>query len=144
MHHNAGGGAMRNAAGAGYVHGAHKAMTRRCAGEQRARQRSTPNPVYGGGRTRATMRYLGELSAHGAVDVRQRDETDPLDVDALLGVPQPSVQVYCCGPESLLSAVETRCAASASGLHVERFAPKVMDRRHGSTRSLRFGTPNPL
>jgi hypothetical protein len=45
-------------------------LARRCAGEQRAGQRSTPNPVYGGGRTRATMRYLAELSAHGAAPNR--------------------------------------------------------------------------
>lgn len=88
--------------------------------------------VYGG-RTRASMAYLPELaalSAHGAVDVRPQDETGPLDLDALLGVPRPGVQVYCCGPESLLAAAEDRCAAWPSGsLHVERFAAKPVDPR---------------
>ena len=43
--------------------------------------------------------------------VRPQDETGLLDLDTLLGTPQPDTLVYCCGPEPLLAAVEQRCAA---------------------------------
>lgn len=106
--------------------------------------------VYGG-RTRASMAYrreLGELaaqSAHGTIDVCPQDETGLLDLDQLLQRPAgsartadpqtaarefgiPGSAVYCCGPESLLSAVEKHCAAWPLGtLHVERFAAAPPD-----------------
>jgi ferredoxin-NADP reductase len=88
--------------------------------------------VYGG-RNRASMAYLPELealSAHGTVEVRPQNETGLLDLDALLGIPQHGTQVYCCGPESLLAAVERHCAAWPSdALRVERFAAKPIDPR---------------
>ncbi len=79
-----------------------------------------------GGRRRASMAFLDELSAYGdRVSVRPQDETGLLDLDALLGTSRPETLVYCCGPESLLAAVEARCAAwPARSLHVERFAPR--------------------
>jgi ferredoxin-NADP reductase len=81
--------------------------------------------VYGG-RQRSSMAFLDELARHGdRVSVRPQDETGLLDLDGLLGTPQPGTRVYCCGPEPLLAAVEQRCAAWPAGsLHVERFAPK--------------------
>jgi ferredoxin-NADP reductase len=81
--------------------------------------------VYGG-RVRASMAFLDELACHGdRVSVRPQDDTGLLDLDGLLGTPQPDTRVYCCGPEPLLAAVEQRCAGWAPGsLHVERFSPK--------------------
>jgi len=81
--------------------------------------------VYGG-RQRASMAFLDELATHGErVSVRPQDETGLLDLDTLLGAPQPDTLVYCCGPEPLLAAVEARCAAWPSrALHVERFAAR--------------------
>jgi cytochrome P450/ferredoxin-NADP reductase len=81
--------------------------------------------VYGG-RHRASMAFLDELAGYGdRVSVRPQDETGLLDLDALLGTPQPDTLVYCCGPEPLLAAVEQRCAGWPRGaLHVERFAPR--------------------
>jgi ferredoxin-NADP reductase len=81
--------------------------------------------VYGG-RRRASMAFLDELAGYGdRVSVRPQDETGLLDLDALLGTPQPDTLVYCCGPEPLLAAVEQRCAGWPRGaLHVERFAPR--------------------
>jgi ferredoxin-NADP reductase len=81
--------------------------------------------VYGG-RRRASMAFLDELARYGdRVSVRPQDETGLLDLDALLGTPQPDTLVYCCGPEPLLAAVEQRCAGWPRGaLHVERFAPR--------------------
>jgi ferredoxin-NADP reductase len=82
-----------------------------------------------GGRTRASMAYLPELAALGGdVAVRPQNETGPLDLDTLPGVPETGTHLYCCGPESLLTAVEARCAAWPKGsLHTERFTPKAHD-----------------
>jgi cytochrome P450/ferredoxin-NADP reductase len=83
--------------------------------------------VYGG-RQRTSMAFLDELAAYGdRVSVRPQDETGLLDLDSLLGEPQPGTKVYCCGPEPLLAAVEERCKAwPARSLHVERFVPKAL------------------
>jgi ferredoxin len=72
------------------------------------------------------MAFLDELAGHGdRVTVCPQDETGLLDLDSLLGTPQPDTLVYCCGPEPLLAAVERSCAAwPARSLHVERFAPR--------------------
>ena len=60
-----------------------------------------------GGRRRASMAFLGELARYGSrVTVAPQDETGLLDLDSLLGTPQPGTLVYCCGPEPLLTAVE--------------------------------------
>lgn len=81
--------------------------------------------VYGG-RTRPSMAFLDELAGYGdRVSVQPQDEVGLLDLESLLGAPQPDTLVYCCGPEPLLAAVEQRCASWPSGsLHVERFAPR--------------------
>jgi ferredoxin-NADP reductase len=76
-----------------------------------------------GGRTRDAMAFRAELCASygDRVTVFPQDETGLLDLDALLGGPPPGTEVYCCGPEPLLAAVEERCPAAS--LHVERFTP---------------------
>jgi len=83
--------------------------------------------VYGG-RQRTSMAFLDELAAHGdRVVVRPQEEYGLLDLDSLLGQPQPDTKVYCCGPEPLLAAVEQRCATwPKRSLHVERFVPKPL------------------
>ncbi|MEG9518321.1 PDR/VanB family oxidoreductase [Saccharopolyspora indica] len=84
-----------------------------------------------GGRTRASMAYREFLEAEypGHVEVYPMDEVGLLDLDALLAEPGSSCDdkvVYCCGPEGLLTAVETACADWPQGsLHIERFAPKA-------------------
>ena len=82
-----------------------------------------------GGRSRASMAFVDELAAYGdRVQLWPQDERGLLDLDALLGEPQPGTAVYTCGPEGLLSAVEQRCAGWPAGaLHVERFAAKPVD-----------------
>ena len=81
--------------------------------------------VYGG-RQRASMAFLDELACYGdRVSVRPQDETGLLDLETLLGTPQPDMLVYCCGPEPLLAAVERQVTAwPPRSLHVERFAPR--------------------
>jgi ferredoxin len=48
-----------------------------------------------------------------------------VDLDGWLGEPQSGLQIYCCGPEPLLAAVESLCRDWPEGtLQVERFAPR--------------------
>jgi ferredoxin-NADP reductase len=76
-----------------------------------------------GGRTRDAMAFRAELcrSYGDRVSVFPQDEAGLLDLDALLAGPPPGTEVYCCGPEPLLAAMEERCPAGS--LHVERFTP---------------------
>ncbi|MCM2389243.1 PDR/VanB family oxidoreductase [Streptomyces albipurpureus] len=84
-----------------------------------------------GGRSRASMAFLGELAGYGdRVRVSARDERGRLPLAAALAEANASapahepVAVYCCGPEGLLDALDEQCAGR-SGLrpHVERFKP---------------------
>ncbi|GAA3162664.1 PDR/VanB family oxidoreductase [Blastococcus jejuensis] len=83
--------------------------------------------LHYGGRSLRSMAFLEALEeATGSrVTLHPQDEVGLIDLDRLIGTPQPDTLVYCCGPEPLLLAVEQRCAAWPAGtLHVERFAPK--------------------
>ena len=77
-----------------------------------------------GGRTASSMAFTDELARYGdRVTVHPQDTHGLLDLDTLLGTPQPDTLVYVCGPEALLKAVEERMAAWPEGsLHLERFA----------------------
>jgi len=81
--------------------------------------------VYGG-RRRASLAFLGELGRHGSrVTIHPEDELGLLPLERLLADPRPGIVVYCCGPERLLVAAETRCSSWPDGsFHCERFAPK--------------------
>jgi ferredoxin len=72
------------------------------------------------------MAVVDALRAHGErVAICPQDETGLLDLDAVLGAPREDTLVYCCGPEALVSAVETACAPwPTSTLHIERFSAK--------------------
>jgi len=89
-------------------------------------RRGVPWSLVYGGRQRASMAFLDDLSGYGdRVRLWPQDEQGMLDLAEVLGEPRPDTLVYCCGPEGLLSAVEAQCAAWPPGaLHVERFAPK--------------------
>ncbi|GAA5190258.1 PDR/VanB family oxidoreductase [Rugosimonospora acidiphila] len=80
--------------------------------------------VYGG-RTRASMAFLDALADSANVSIVPQDEAGLIDLDAVLGRPVAGTAIYCCGPESLLAAVESRCRDWPPGvLHVERFAAR--------------------
>jgi ferredoxin-NADP reductase len=85
--------------------------------------------LHYGGRRRTSMAFVDELAAYGdRVELWPEDERGMLDLDGVLGTPQPGALVYTCGPEGLLQAVEARCAAWPPGaLHVERFAAKPLE-----------------
>jgi ferredoxin-NADP reductase len=85
--------------------------------------------VYGG-RRRASMAFRRELlAAYGArVTVCPQDEVGLLDLDALLGGLDDDTELYCCGPEPLLAAVERhRAASGARPPRVERFSARQDD-----------------
>lgn len=67
-----------------------------------------------GGRTSESMAFLPELAAYGDRVCARPDLIDLSDMD--------DSEVYCCGPEPLLAAVEARC--DSTRLHVERFTPR--------------------
>ena len=68
------------------------------------------------------MAFLGELAAQGEVagcggqvTICPQDECGLLDLDTVLGAPEPGTAVYCCGPAPLLAAAEVRCCLLAAG-----------------------------
>ncbi|WP_175412078.1 PDR/VanB family oxidoreductase [Streptomyces sp. TRM64462] len=92
-----------------------------------AEQRGADWRLVYGGRSLATMACAGQLAKDhpDRVELCPQDEAGLLDLDGLLGSPDPGTLVYCCGPEPLLNAVERRCASWPEGtLHIERFTPK--------------------
>jgi ferredoxin-NADP reductase len=98
-----------------------------------ATARGRPWHMIYGGRDRAAMPFLDELTAYGdAIEVYPQDERGLLPVDALLADRRAGRLVYCCGPEPLVTAVEAGCATWPPGmLRVERFTARATD----STRS---------
>lgn len=74
------------------------------------------------------MAFLDELATYGdRVELMPQDECGLLPVTQLLAEPRPGTLVYCCGPEPLIAAVETACAAwPARSLRTERFAPRKL------------------
>jgi ferredoxin-NADP reductase len=82
-----------------------------------------------GGRSTTSMAFAATLSAtYGSrVTLWPQDTHGLPDLDTVLGADELAVgatAIYCCGPEGLLQAVESRCAGLPPGtLHVERFAP---------------------
>jgi ferredoxin-NADP reductase len=81
-----------------------------------------------GGRTRTSMAFLDELGHHGdRVEVVPQDERGLLDIAAFLGEPRDGLQVYCCGPASLLTALATVTEAwPAHSVHIERFVAREL------------------
>ncbi|GGG27042.1 ferredoxin [Rhodococcoides trifolii] len=80
------------------------------------------------GRTRSTMAYADRLADDSRVRIASADNGRRLDVRHLLAEPDPGTAVYCCGPKSLLDAVDKESAAWPEGaIHTERFTPKDVD-----------------
>lgn len=84
--------------------------------------------VYGG-RTRNAMAFASSLaeSYPASVTIAPHDEMGLLDLEKELGECSADSVVYCCGPESLLSAVEAECQQRSIRLRTERFAPRELD-----------------
>lgn len=84
--------------------------------------------IYGG-RQLSSMAFVEELSEYGdRVQIVPQDTMGFPDLAGELGTPQPSTLIYCCGPEGLLSAVESLSATWPPGsLQLERFSAKPPD-----------------
>ena len=85
--------------------------------------------MHYGGRSRQSMAYLDEVAVYGdRVGVLPQDEYGVLPLADILARSAPRAQVYCCGPEPLLAAVESVIGPrDAQRLHVERFRPRPTD-----------------
>jgi ferredoxin-NADP reductase len=72
------------------------------------------------------MAFREELAGYGErVVLWPQDTHGRLDLAAILGTPAADTAVYCCGPGTLLDAVEQHCASWPTGSpHLERFRPK--------------------
>lgn len=81
------------------------------------------------GRRRARMAYLDELARYGdKVSVVCREDAPRPDLAVQFGTPKAGTEVYCCGPEALLSGLEAACAGWRPGsVHVERFTAADID-----------------
>ncbi|MFE0023455.1 PDR/VanB family oxidoreductase [Amycolatopsis sp. NPDC059021] len=84
-----------------------------------------PATLVYAGRSVATMPFAGELRATYGDRVRvfAADERGRPDFTVLAAELSPHALVYCCGPASMLDAVEA--AFPAERLHLERFRPSV-------------------
>ncbi|HEY0225812.1 MAG TPA: iron-sulfur cluster-binding domain-containing protein, partial [Mycobacterium sp.] len=88
--------------------------------------------VYGG-RRRKSMAFVDELAGLGPqVEVVPQDEAGILDLKTAIEPLSSGTAVYCCGPEGLISAVETTCLdLGRPAPHVERFAKRSDTTGHG-------------
>ncbi|MFJ2742924.1 PDR/VanB family oxidoreductase [Streptomyces sp. NPDC087440] len=79
-----------------------------------------------GGRSRSSMAFLDELAAYGGrVRVHPQDEAGLLPLGQVLDTPRRDCLVYCCGPEPLVAAVESRCTGwPQNSLRTERFSAR--------------------
>lgn len=84
------------------------------------------------GRSVAGMAFAAELAEAFPEHVRlhaSQGGSGRLDVVAALADPDAVTDVYCCGPESLMAAVEEASAAAGwlpGALHLERFVPREL------------------
>jgi len=93
----------------------------------RAATRDSQWRLLYGGRTAASMAFADQFAQRypANIELHPQDSDGLLDLDAALTDLEPGTLVYCCGPEPLLNAVETRCKDLPDGtLHIERFLPR--------------------
>jgi ferredoxin-NADP reductase len=120
-----------NAAGYVFVAGG-IGITPVMAMARRAQALGKPYVLHYCGRSRRTMAFVDELRAlHGErLQLHAADEGRRLDVATLFAQPQAGTQVYACGPERLLSALQQATAHwPEDTLRVEHFhaAPSLLD-----------------
>ena len=80
------------------------------------------------GRSLGHMGFLDELAAYGdRVHLYPRDQTSRPDLAGIICTGD-AVDVYCCGPEALMEAVEELAHTSEQvEAHVERFSPRPIE-----------------
>ncbi|OAF09376.1 PDR/VanB family oxidoreductase [Bradyrhizobium neotropicale] len=79
------------------------------------------------GRRLSWMAYLDRLRAHAdRIAICSRDKQDRPDLAAAVSSLPPGAKVYCCGPTSMIDALEQICTVLPPGsLRRERFSAKV-------------------
>ncbi|MCB8913282.1 PDR/VanB family oxidoreductase [Rhodococcus rhodochrous] len=79
--------------------------------------------LHYGGRSKETMAFLDELAPYGdRVHLVAEDADGMLDLPSILGDSRPDTLVYACGPEGLLTAVESFADRwPAEAIRLERF-----------------------
>jgi ferredoxin-NADP reductase len=95
---------------------------------RRARALGIDYTLHYSGRSRASMAFVEELTAlHGdRLKVYASANGERNNLPALLATPQPGVQIYACGPQRLLDALEQSCAHwPGDALHTEHFTSTV-------------------
>ncbi|MBF6271644.1 PDR/VanB family oxidoreductase [Nocardia farcinica] len=80
------------------------------------------------GRSRSAMAFLDELARYGDhVTVVAEDIEGRPDFSQWANNAEKETQVYACGPEPMLAAVEIAFAAAGVAVQMERFRPRVRD-----------------
>ncbi|SEO81218.1 Cytochrome P450 [Salinihabitans flavidus] len=90
----------------------------------RLKEAGTPYVLHYCGSIRGRMAFLGRaMRDHGAaLSLHVGEEGTRLDLDAALADLPPGAQVYACGPERLLNALEDMAEGWPEGmLHIEHF-----------------------
>lgn len=82
--------------------------------------------LHYGGRDRTSMAFIDELERYGdRVHIVTESVDGILDLATLLGTAEPDTLVYACGPDGLLTAIESYSEAwPADAIHLERFKAK--------------------
>lgn len=95
-------------------------MVQRCVDEQRSFS------LHYCGQTVDTMAFVSELPTRDDVHVVVTGPDGYLDVEGVLRDLPQGAEIYCCGPEGLIGAVQRRAEAQGVPMHFERFsAPHV-------------------
>ncbi|HEY9314392.1 PDR/VanB family oxidoreductase [Williamsia sp.] len=82
------------------------------------------------GRTRWTMPFLDILGTYaGKVSVFTSEDGNRPDLTSAVSALPTTTRVYCCGPESMLSEIETAARIAGVAVSAERFVPADVD--HG-------------
>ncbi|GAB4587125.1 PDR/VanB family oxidoreductase [Nocardia sp. IFM 10818] len=80
--------------------------------------------LFYGARTRAHMAFADHLAArYPQVVLVPQDRDGPLPLPRILDE-AGDAEIYCCGPEPLLVAIEEQGATRGSAIRTERFAPR--------------------
>ncbi|MCG7205122.1 PDR/VanB family oxidoreductase [Streptomyces arenae] len=88
------------------------------------------------GRSFGSMAFIDDVVALGAdkVLLHADDVHGRADLGALIAQAGPEAVIYCCGPESMLSAVDENCASwSRDRVHMERFSRREDGDEHTAT-----------
>ncbi|AUX78348.1 PDR/VanB family oxidoreductase [Sinorhizobium fredii] len=76
------------------------------------------------GRSSETMAFKDDVVRYGPERVvfHESGKQGKADLDKLVAETDPETAIYCCGPESMLQAIDHSCAAHQRNAHMERFS----------------------